>query len=196
MTRQAHPWLTPAAALTPAPEDSAALTPPLTGPAGPHHGVPETDSVDRLPRRTVSAPAALWTVGAHGGAGETVLAGLLPGARPAQHAWPVVDPELETPRVLLACRSHADGLRSAQHALTDWASPSAGLTVELLGLVVSADAPGQLPKPLRDFAAIVGGGAPRVWHLPWIPSWRFGQDLHEPPREVRSFIRTVTTLLG
>jgi hypothetical protein len=123
------------------------------------------------------------------------VARLLPGARPAQHAWPAAGRELKTPRVLLVCRSHADGLRAAQRALTDWASPNAGFSVELLGLVVSADAPGPLPKPLRDFAALVGGGAPRLWHLPWVPAWRMGQDPHEPPREVRSFIRTVTTLL-
>ena len=78
------------------------------------------------------------------------------------------------------------GLHSARSAATQWAS---GMVphVTVLGLVVVADAPGRLPRPLRDFAQVVGGGLPRMWSIPWVESWRLGEPmvLANAPREVR-----------
>lgn len=76
---------------------------------------------------------------------------------------------------MLVTRSHWSGLRLAQTAATEWASDQAP-GIELLGLVVMPDAPGRLPKPLRDLARVVGGGVPRVWHLPWVEDWRLAHD--------------------
>lgn len=75
------------------------------------------------------------------------------------------------------------GLSAARSAMTQWASGAVPQT-ELLGLVIVADAPGRLPKPLRDFSELVAGGVPRVWNVEWIEAWRMG----EPPnqRDARS----------
>ncbi|MFW1494664.1 DUF6668 family protein, partial [Vibrio parahaemolyticus] len=76
----------------------------------------------------------MWWVGAHGGAGESTLAALMPGSQAAGHSWPRT--ASATPaRTVLVARSDAHGLRAAQAAMRQWA---AGLvpSVEVLGLVV------------------------------------------------------------
>ena len=99
------------------------------------------------------------------------------------------------PRVLLVCRADMRGLTTAQSALTQWIS-GATPAVDLLGLAVLADAPGKTPKALRDFTAIVGGGAPRLWTLPWVEAWRHGDSTTTPTaREYQRFITDVTALV-
>ncbi|WP_146099566.1 DUF6668 family protein [Kineococcus xinjiangensis] len=150
---------------------------------------------DRLPRRPVAWGPALWVVGAHGGSAESTLAGLLPGAAAAGHAWPQPPGGPDVP-VLLVARSDARGLRAAQHAATEWA---AGVVagVELLGLAVVADAPGKPPRPLRQFAALVAGGVPRLWHLPWVDAWRIGEQpvLAAAPGEFRRLAADLRSLV-
>jgi hypothetical protein len=82
--------------------------------------------------------------------------------------------------VLLVARSHASGLSAAQAAARQWA---AGVlpNVRLLGLVVVADAPGKLPKPLKDLLRLISGGVPRTWELPWVEALRLG----DPPDQVK-----------
>ncbi|MDF9279085.1 hypothetical protein P4U43_14950 [Arthrobacter sp. EH-1B-1] len=167
----------------------------MTGPAAPQRGIPEPDVADRLPRRYVTGSAALWIVGVNGGAGENAVTRLIDGSRPTEHAWPVVEGAEMPPRVLLVCRSNVNGLESARRALIEWTSLQPP-EVELLGLAVLADAPGKLPKPLRDLATIVGGGAPRLWHLPWVEAWRTGTvDADLVPQETRKFITDINSLL-
>jgi hypothetical protein len=69
--------------------------------------------------------------------------------------------------------------------------------VELLGLVVVADAPGRLPRPLRDLAELVGGGVPRTWTVPWVEEWRLGHEasLPDAPRQVRHLVKELTALI-
>lgn len=147
----------------------------------------------QLRRRHVALPypsdMPTWWVGVHGGAGESTLAALsTEWSKPADHAWPtgLADP---CPVVLVARTSHA-GLLAAQAAVTSWASGWA--EVDLVGLVLSADAPGRLPRPLRDLADKVAGGVLTrpVWHLPWIEEWRFGVTT-DPPGPVRSLLADV-----
>ncbi|MFD0855570.1 hypothetical protein ACFQ07_25235, partial [Actinomadura adrarensis] len=69
---------------------------------------------------------------------------------------------------------------AAQSAAHQWAA-GALPTVHLLGLVVIADAPGKLPKPLKDLLRLVSGGVPRLWKLPWVESLRLG----DPPASTR-----------
>jgi len=162
----------------------------------PQFGVPVPDRVDQLPLRDQPSVATVWWLGVHGGAGESTLARLLVGSRSAEHAWPRPPATTYVPtRVALVARSHASGLRAAQKAATHWAA-GALPDVELLGLVVVADAPGRLPKPLRELAALVSGGVPQTWHVPWIESWRLGDDvpLEAAPREVRRLITDLTAL--
>jgi hypothetical protein len=71
---------------------------------------------------------------------------------------------------LVVCRSSADGLIAAQRLA---AGELCGTpTWPCLGLVVVADGPGPLAKPLAELAALVLGGYPDHWPIPWMESWR------------------------
>ncbi|MCY0905812.1 DUF6668 family protein [Arthrobacter sp. H14-L1] len=195
MQQPLNPWLT-----HPTPTDRADEAAPdaYLLPAAvintPLRGMVEPDAADRLACRTVSGSAVLWITGAHGGAGESRIADLIQGARVSDHCWPVLQDGGSTPRVLLVCRADMRGLTAARNALTQWAAGAAP-AVELLGLAILADAPGKTPKPLRDFAAIIGGGAPRLWTLPWVQAWRHGDFTTVPPgREYQRFITDLTAL--
>ena len=64
-----------------------------------------------------------------------------------------------------------------------------------LGLVVMADAPGRLPRTLRDRLQVVAGGYARTWTVPWIDTWRTSEvDLTAAPREVRRVVDELTAL--
>jgi hypothetical protein len=194
MQQSLNPWITHPAladgADTAAPE---AHVPPAAVISEPLRGMVEPDAADRLARRTVAGSAALWVTGAHGGSGESRIADLIGGARATGHCWPVLQ-DGSRPRVLLVCRADMRGLTAARSALTQWASGAAP-EIDLLGLAVLADAPGKMPKPLRDFAAIVCGGAPRSWTLPWVEAWRHGESTSPPPaREYQRFITDLATL--
>jgi hypothetical protein len=94
--------------------------------------------------------------------------------------------------VLLCARTTASGLQAASTALTQWAARQ--VAVELLGLVLIADAPGKLPQTLRDRARVIEGGAPAAWRIPWIPAWREGRtDANTPPRAIRQLLEDLTT---
>jgi hypothetical protein len=84
------------------------------------------------------------------------------------------------------------GLRAAQRAATEWASGSLP-GIHVAGLVVMADAPGRLPKEIREFARVVGGGVPHLWHVPWIEEWRFAHDVPAEllPKDVRTVLEQV-----
>jgi hypothetical protein len=194
MQQSLNPWITrPAAAKDADATASAGHVPPAAVISSPLRGMVEPDAADRLARRTMTGSAALWITGTHGGAGESRIAVLLPGARVTDLCWPVLQDRSE-PRVLLVCRADIRGLTTARSALTQWA---AGATpeIDLLGLAILADAPGKTPKALRDFAAIVGGGAPRFWTLPWVEAWRHGESTTAPPaREYQRFITDIAAL--
>lgn len=193
MQQSLNPWIISPATDSAEEEAPDAHVPPAAVISEPLRGMVEPDTADRLARRTMSGPAALWITGAHGGAGESRIADLFDGARPTSHCWPILQ-DGSTPRLLLVCRADMRGLTAAQSALTQWASGAAP-KLELLGLAVLADAPGKTPKALRDFAAIVGGGAPRLWTLPWVEAWRHG-DTTTPPtgREYQRFITDLASL--
>jgi len=159
--------------------------------------VPAPVSGDRFPRRLVPVdvnhtPDVTWLVGVHGGAGETTVEQLLDdAARASYHAWPIAPSNERPARVVLLARTHATGLRAAQHVATEWAAGVA--RVDLVGLVLIADAPGRLPRPLKDFAELVAGGVPRVWRVPWVRAWREGEPVvpETAPKEVRRVLDDV-----
>jgi hypothetical protein len=97
---------------------------------------------------------------------------------------------------VVVARTNVRGLTAAKAAAKQWAS---GLVpeVKLHGLVLVADAPGRLPRPLRDLSRVVSGGYPRAWQLPWVESWRLGDpiDLDAAPREVRRLVDDLNILL-
>jgi hypothetical protein len=191
MQQSLNPWITSPTTDTAEEETLDAYMPPAAVISAPFKGMVEPDAADRLPSSTMTGSAALWIIGAHGGAGESRIADLL-GARPTNHCWPVLQ-DGSNPRVLLVCRADMRGLTAARSALTQWVS-GATPEVDLLGLAILADAPGKTPKALRDFAAIVGGGAPRLWTLPWVEAWRHGDTAAPVSREFQRFIADIATL--
>lgn len=195
MSDPQNPWLSRP---TTRPTDKAvpvAAVPPAFGPVAPQRGVPAPDQVDQLPIREQRSQPAVWWLGAHGGAGESTLASLRPGwSASAGHAWPRNADGTRT-QVVIVARSNAAGLRAAQNALRQW---GAGLTPSnVLGLVVMADAPGRMPRALRDLLAVVGGGGPRTWTVPWVDAWRLDEPTASPiPREVQRVIDELSALPG
>ncbi|OJU46222.1 MAG: hypothetical protein BGN98_11875 [Microbacterium sp. 69-7] len=190
-----NPWISRPTAPEPVSSVPSAAPPAqATGPLVPQRGVPAPDRVDQLPIYDRPQEAPLWWLGTHGGAGESTLAALVPAWLGADHGWP--RPPQGPARVVLVARTNAHGLRAAQAAATQWA---AGLVphVEVVGLVLMADAPGRLPKPLRDLAQVVGGGVPRVWTVPWIESLRLGESLTlaDLPRDARRLVDELAALL-
>lgn len=161
--------------------------PAATGPVDPPGYVPDSGA---LPLHPQTGTATVWVVGAHGGAGETTVASLAPGWAGTGGSWPVLAPEVAAPACLLCARTSAAGLLAAQAALRQWAADGTG--VDLLGLVLLADAPGRLPAPLRDLSRLVAGGAPRVWSIPWVDAWRLGEPA--VPRQAARLITAVTVL--
>lgn len=161
-----------------------------TGPVAPqlHVDLPE----DALPLRSTPDAATLWIVGAHGGAGESTIAALTDGWSAAGHAWPVTSGPAPC---VLAARTNVRGLLAARTALTQWAASGAGPSVRLVGLLLVADAPGKLPQPIRDLAKVVSGGAPRVWEVPWVESWRLDDPGTERmPRSVSQLVSQLRSL--
>ena len=174
-----NPWLShlEPAAPRPAVARPALSEPAPTVPLTPQPGVAAPGADQQLPRRLLTRgelSTLVWWVGAHGGAGETSLERLLTGSRAADHAWPISPDRARPARTILIARTSYTGLTAAQRALRDWGSGS--VSVELLGLVLIADAPGKLPKELRALVDLIDGAAPgATWLLPWQPDWRFGQ---------------------
>lgn len=164
LTGRPHPVDTPPTAPVPG-------RGPRLGPNSPQRDVAEPDMADRLPIAVLPGHPRVWVIGVHGGAGESTLARLLTGATATGHRWPATT----TTPVLLVARSSMSGLTAARRAATQWASGAAG-NLTLLGLVVIADAPGRLPRPLTHFTELVGGGVPRLWRWPWIDHLRLDLD--------------------
>jgi hypothetical protein len=158
--------------------------------AGGQGGVVLPGPRDRLPRRLLDdgEQAAVWWLGAHGGAGESTLEELFSGSRAAAHCWPLTGASLPPARVVVAARTHTHGLTAAQSAVREWAGGDAH--VLLLGLVLIADARGRVPHGLRRLADLVAGGVPAVWSLPWVEAWRVGEPPapDNAPRVVRQLL--------
>lgn len=164
----------------------------LSGPPTPQPHVPSPE--DALPVKRTHASATLWVVGAHGGSGESTLAELDEAWKAAGHAWPEL-PDGAPIACVVVARTNVRSLLAARTALTQWAASAAGESVRLLGLVLVADAPGKVPAPIRDFAKVVGGGAPRVWHVPWVEAWRLGDPVTErTPRAVSKLVSQLRSL--
>jgi hypothetical protein len=162
--------------------------------------VPATEGRPGAQARASSAtPAALgvpcWWLGVHGGAGESSLAALFPMFPAAEHQWPV--PMSARTRVVLAARTNHRGMSAVQAAMRDW-SVSYREHTDVLGLVLIADRPGQLPRPLRDLQRDLGGATPNLWRLPWIERWAVGEvpsSANAPIREVEALRVGVTAAI-
>ncbi|MFR0352242.1 DUF6668 family protein [Streptomyces sediminimaris] len=147
---------------------------------------PSTEPAWGEPRRPRAAARGrsrneVGWVKAHGGAGVSslveVLGGVDVGAR-----WP--DPSRGEPRrVVLVGRTSARGLRSVSQALGALNDGRAPHGVELLAVVLVADAPGRLPLALLRRIRVLRSVA-RVHRVPWIPAWRTGGTPKVLPRQL------------
>ncbi|WP_233558772.1 protein kinase family protein [Micromonospora radicis] len=151
-------------------------------------GIPMFDDGPDWRRDSLSEDGIGW-IGAHGGAGASTLTRLL-GGTDIGCRWP--DPALAEPaRVMVAGRTNHDGLRAvsrALHAMKEGRHPAG---MRLLGVVLIADAPGRLPPPLLGRIRLLRSVAP-VHRVPWIPSYRVGEEPKHPPRQL---VR-LSTLVG
>lgn len=190
------PAATPGPARTPGPPGT-----PRPGPASGPGPAPAARRVSAAPRRA-SPPAggeAPWDepgrrtpvrgtsrdgigwVKAHGGAGATSLAEALGGADVGAR-WP--EPARGEPRrIVLVGRTSARGLRAVSRALGALEDGKAPQGLELLAVVLVADAPGRLPLGLLRRIRVVRSVAP-VQRVPWIPAWRVGAQLTHLPRQL------------
>lgn len=194
------PWvrLAQAARAPVAPDTTVSRAPVPVRTPGPSGPQPSLDRpARRLPHRPIDQPGR-FVLGAHGGAAESLVAQLL-SWESADHAWPRPAPEAKDswpfdstgcPKpslVVVTCRSDHAGLEAARNACREWAAATVP-TVRLLGLVVVADAPGRLPRPLATLARVVVGGYPRSWRMPWLPLLRLGSPVDNRDPAVRGLV--------
>ncbi|MFD7706484.1 DUF6668 family protein [Streptomyces sp. NPDC059785] len=149
---------------------------PVAG-AGPQQSPPAQGAV--TPRRFA------W-VATHGGAGATTLAAVF-GGHDAGRNWPRPDAG-EPGSVLLVARTHAAGLDSVAHTLETFRRGEAPPQLDLDAVVLVADAPGRLPRPLAQGVKAIEALVD-VYHVPWVPAWRLGDLAGEPPRECAPLAR-------
>ncbi|MGW1722197.1 hypothetical protein ACWCQK_04560 [Streptomyces sp. NPDC002306] len=119
-------------------------------------------------------------VKAHGGAGVTSLIEVL-GGTDVGSRWP--DPSRGEPRrIVLVGRTSARGLRSVSQALGALNDGRAPQGLDLLAVVLVADAPGRLPLALLRRIRVLRSAVP-VRRVPWIPAWRRGGTPKVLPRQ-------------
>jgi hypothetical protein len=136
----------------------------------------------------VAAPAATprrfsW-LATHGGAGASTLAAVY-GGHDCGRDWP--GPGAPS-SVLLVARTHATGLESALRTLEVFRRGEAPPGLDLDAVVLVADAPGRLPRPLVQRIRLIES-AIDVYRVPWVQSWRLGDLSGEPPRETATLSR-------
>ncbi|MFD7873812.1 hypothetical protein ACFV5G_06725 [Streptomyces sp. NPDC059766] len=120
-------------------------------------------------------------VKAHGGAGVTSLVEVL-GGTDVGARWP--DPARGEPRrIVLVGRTSARGLRSVSQALGALKDGRAPQGLDLLAVVLVADAPGRLPLGLLRRIRVLRSAVP-VRRVPWIPAWRTGATPKVLPRQL------------
>ncbi|MFD4813720.1 DUF6668 family protein [Streptomyces sp. NPDC058417] len=140
-----------------------------------------------------STTAQVSWVGAHGGAGVTSLATALGGVDVGIR-WP--DPARGEPgRIMVVARTNAAGIQAASTVLDALRVGSHPDGLQMLGVVLVADAPGRLPLSLAQRARVLGS-AVTVHRVPWIPSWRLGSRTAHLPRPVHALGELISRLGG
>ncbi|MCF3136857.1 hypothetical protein, partial [Streptomyces olivochromogenes] len=112
------------------------------------------------------------------------LGGVDLGAR-----WP--EPTRGEPRrIVLVGRTSARGLRSVSQALGALKEGRAPQGLDLLGVVLVADAPGRLPLGLLRRIRVLRS-VTHVHRVPWIPAWRLGGRPKSLPRQLATLAELV-----
>jgi hypothetical protein len=136
------------------------------------------------PAHAVATGRRYSWVGTHGGAGVTTLAAVY-GGHDCGRDWP--GPE-DPASVLLVARTHASGLAAVLRALEVFRLGEAPPGLDLDAVVLVADAPGRLPKPLEKRVRLLESVVD-VHRVPWVPDWRLGDLTGAPPRETQALTR-------
>ena len=151
-------------------------------PSRPGVATPPAPVVASAPPPPAVAPASgatrVWLLGTHGGSGVRCLAAVLPGTGCAGKAWPA--PQTGREPVVLVCRGNHRGLRSAQEYARAYRDSGLAEQLQLVGVIVSADAPGRTPPALRRLERLLSGAVPILGHAPWEPTWRIGPPQPAP----------------
>ncbi|MGW7282721.1 DUF6668 family protein [Streptomyces sp. NPDC054844] len=153
-------------------------TPPTPPPPAPGQPVPA------LPYSEPPAPRRVSWVGAHGGAGVSTLAAVY-GGQDCGRGWPGPG---DPPSVLLVARTHATGLAAVHRAVAAFRQGQAPAGLDLGSVVLVADAPGRLPRPLAQRVKLLEA-AVDVHRVPWVPAWRLGETDGSPPRGTGPLVR-------
>ena len=110
------------------------------------------------------------------------------GGQDCGRSWPGPhDPR----SVLLVARTHASGLATVPGALDLFRRGAAPQGLDLEGVVLVADAPGRLPRPLADRVSALEAVID-VYRVPWVPDWRLGDPPGPPappPRQTEALAR-------
>lgn len=147
---------------------------------------PEQPAPPPLTAEGSSAPHQFAWVAAHGGAGTSTLASVF-GGIDAGRNWPRPD-QGEPNSVLLAARTHAAGLQTVSWTLDLFRRGEQPPGLELVAVVLVADAPGRLPRQLLQRIKVIGS-AIDVHRVPWVPAWRTGDLTVPAPRETAALAR-------
>ncbi|KUL80461.1 MULTISPECIES: DUF6668 family protein [unclassified Streptomyces] len=150
--------------------------------------VPLPDDPPSPPPPPPGTPRRFAWIGLHGGAGVTTLATVY-GGRDCGRDWPGPD----DPRsVLLVARTHASGLAAVPGALDLFRRGATPPGLDLEGVVLVADAPGRLPRPLAERIRVIESVID-VYRVPWMPDWRLGvpggPHGARPPRQPEALAR-------
>ncbi|WP_256920191.1 hypothetical protein [Streptomyces hilarionis] len=136
------------------------------------------------PYASAATPRRFSWVATHGGAGSSTLAAVY-GGHDSGRGWPGAG---DPPSVLLVARTHAAGLESVLRTLEVFRRGEAPAGLDLDSVVLVADAPGRLPKPLalrvRAIESVID-----VYRVPWVTEWRLGDLGGNPPRETAPLAR-------
>jgi hypothetical protein len=123
-------------------------------------------------------------VGTHGGAGVSTLAAVY-GGHDCGRDWP--GPQ-DPASVLLVGRTHAAGLAAVLRAVEVFRLGEAPPGLDLDAVVLVADAPGRLPRPLEKKVRLIEPLID-VYRVPWVNDWRLGDLGGTPPRETENLAR-------
>ncbi|OIJ66823.1 DUF6668 family protein [Streptomyces mangrovisoli] len=165
------------------PAGGARPVPPGGGPSSPPVPSPGSGRPAAGPPGAVTPRRFSW-LATHGGAGATTLAAVY-GGQDCGREWPrPADPS----SVLLVARTHASGLDATVQVLELFRRGETPGGLDLDAVVLVADAPGRLPRPLDRRIRLIESVID-VYRVPWVPAWRLGDLAGGPPREAEALAR-------